>query len=815
MAYNVSTAFREQCYSGESLYTCRLIIGGETIPTEQLSSITISSPIIDTSSEIFYIGTFISQKLTIQFKNLNGINTTSGTNVELYISQNVNGVWEEVPIGKYLIDESPENYYKSAQIECLDYAIKFATNLDYSPAFVDGKITIDDLLQWICNHYGVTLGNYPNTNGDIEIATYDSTISGKRWISYIAELKGCNAKMDRYGRLILVPLKQQPVVTIDATKGGALELGEKYFIQQVTYFDATRNYTFQESDINVNYEGNALYYNGNRIKYTAPQGTGNILIIRQDNPFILNAEVVENIYNVVKRFTIWSLKTENYGDISLDAWDIINYQVDGKDYYTYNNNTITYAMTIMSKVETKIPTKQQEITTNVVEGTEQQRYRRLGAEVNSLNAQIQIFAEENRVISDTKVGYNQVQLVNAYEGTLHYLSIKGQMSLLYPSDDLYPSNTLYPLDSYLSVDGVDQVRLDINYLNYISPKVCDEFIYEDGKCKIIRRVGVDNNGNLYPLTQEITEERADVIIKVKNNSILKLTSFHNLIYSTLYLLQNNFTDTFAPTMDLISKINISPEQIQIQSNKLKLEGYTTINDNFGVDLEGNMWAKNGKFSGSIYLENGGEVIGGNGLMTYLRFDNEEGVVGNFNSVGFFYNYDEVEGTEEGWDYKNMVLDYFIPKDFTIEHAYLTLETTPVFGDDDITGEQFTGYCKQLKVYSLEGQTGYKFYFASYIQVVQQSSSLTNEIINCFGTSSYTPQNPVLGSIESVASVDIKDYLLKGKGGTLILKTNVSKPTHGVEPDGTIHNREAGENTGMARMTLHVYGYMPFEGEESE
>lgn len=394
MAYNVSSAFREQCYSGKSLYTCRLIIDGKTIPIEQLASITISSPIIDTSSEIFYIGTFISQKLTIQFKNTNGINTSSGTNVELYISQYVNGLWEEVPIGKYLIDESPENYYKTAQIKCLDYAIKFATNLDYSSAFVDNKITIDNLLQWICNHYGVTLGSYPSINGNVEIGTYDSTVSGKRWISYIAELKGCNAKMDRQGRLILVPLKSLPAVTIDATKGGSLELGEKYFVQQVTYFDATRNYTFREADINVNYEDNPLYYNGNRIKYTSPEGKGNILIIRQDNPFVLNEEVVENIYNVVKRFTIWTLKCENYGDISLDAWDIIDYQVDGKDYYTYNNNTITYSSTIMSKVETKIPTKQQEITTNVVEGTEQQKYRRLGAEVNSLNAQIQIFAEE-------------------------------------------------------------------------------------------------------------------------------------------------------------------------------------------------------------------------------------------------------------------------------------------------------------------------------------------------------------------------------------------------------------------------------------
>ena len=373
MAYNVSAAFREQCYSGESLYSCRLIIGGNTIPISQIASITISSPIIDSNSETFYIGTFISQQLTIQFKNLDGIDTTSGTNVDLYISQNVSGTDIEVPIGKYVIDESPENYYQSAKIVCLDYAIKFATNLDYSSALVDNKITIDNLLQWICNHYGVTLGSYPSINGNVEIGTYDSTVSGKRWISYIAEIKGCNAKMDRLGQLTLVPIKSSPAVTINALKSASWELGEKFEISQVTFFDAIRNYTYGDDSENT-------------------------LFLRQDNPFIINTNVVQNVYNAVKDLQIWSLKCENYGDISLDAWDIIQYTLGNETYYTYNNNTITYAMTIMSKVETKIPTKQQEITTNVLGGDEQQQIRRLKTEVNTLDNEITIAAQQIETI---------------------------------------------------------------------------------------------------------------------------------------------------------------------------------------------------------------------------------------------------------------------------------------------------------------------------------------------------------------------------------------------------------------------------------
>lgn len=40
--------------------------------------------------------------------------------------------------------------------------------------------------------------------------------------------------------------------------------------------------------------------------------------------------------------------------------------------------------------------------------------------------------------------------------------------------------------------------------------------------------------------------------------------------------------------EIISKINLSPEEIIINSNKISLEGYTTVNDNFSIDENGNV-----------------------------------------------------------------------------------------------------------------------------------------------------------------------------------------------------------------------------------
>ena len=86
--------------------------------------------------------------------------------------------------------------------------------------------------------------------------------------------------MNRYGELILEPLTTTPATTINAKKGSKFELGEKYKISQVTYYDAIRNFTYGTD-------------------------TDNTLFIRQDNPFINNTSVVENIYDVVKDFEIY------------------------------------------------------------------------------------------------------------------------------------------------------------------------------------------------------------------------------------------------------------------------------------------------------------------------------------------------------------------------------------------------------------------------------------------------------------------------------------------------------------------------------
>ena len=146
MAYNVSNNYRDIVYSGGAIYDCMLKINNVQVPNTQIQSIKISSPIIDTSADtgkMFHIGTFISQSLEIKFKNLDGLDFTTNPLIELSIGMYVNNAYEYVPIGKYLIDELAENYQQTCTITCMDYAIKFKSELDISQFFNETETDID------------------------------------------------------------------------------------------------------------------------------------------------------------------------------------------------------------------------------------------------------------------------------------------------------------------------------------------------------------------------------------------------------------------------------------------------------------------------------------------------------------------------------------------------------------------------------------------------------------------------------------------------------------------------------------------------
>lgn len=635
MAYTVSEKFREKVYSGESLYSCKLTIDYVEVPYNQIESIKISSPIIDSSSNAFYLGSFVSQSITVKFKNLDGLVIQSGSKVDLSIGQYIDTDYEYVPIGKYLIDDLGENYQTTCEITCLDYAVKLKPNIDYSPCFTDGKATIDTILKYICESFGVTLGTYPSINGDIETSEYDSTVSGKQFISYIAELKGSNAKFGRDGKLYLIPLKSDPVCTINALSSKSWELNEKYEISRVVYEDAIRHYENGTEDANT-------------------------LYIRTSNIYIgeVGVDMVKNIYDAVNGFKMYSLKCENMGDISLDAWDLIRYQLgtdsDGNPIYydTLNNNTITYQMTIMSTVETKLPTTQQTETTNIVGGDTESKFYKVSTEVNKITGNITMLTaktteiEENITNNYYTVTQTNQLIQNAESGVTNTFSEAGGNNIFRNTGLWFKADTaniqnLYDESFVYCTYNSDAVNKSLTNV-YPSSTSVTGYIRSENLMEI-------NSAYEYSLdVPELTYKHGDTTLSYKT-SLLELTSNREFQLENGEILKHELsagssTIKFkSDTAYVMLLIEVAKRNIIAQDDLNGNTIYSSLPDNFYENItktnrivDGEADTGTTKFVLQTYVDNNNYYVGFNSVYTekttppspYLYYKSDNGVVNN-------------------------------------------------------------------------------------------------------------------------------------------------------------------------------------------
>ena len=459
------------------------------------------------------------------------------------------------------------------------------------------------------------------------------------------------------------------------------------------------------------------------------------------------------------------------------------------------NDEINVTQGLEENVHTKIPEKSETDYkyASKTDRTISQAYiivKKNEAEIEALSSKIVDMSGEIN-------GIGSITLENAYVGTLHRIEISGNISKLLPMNSLQPSNNLTPLDTYLIVDNTKYL-LDIDYLSYTSVEQHDTFIYEDGKCWIERA-----NGTI--------EEKSDLIIQVNSNSTITMEHYNNAIIKCIYLLENEYTDTFTNQMDLLAQINLTPGNAKILANKIKLEGYTTINENFGVDLEGNMWAKNGSFSGNIYLEDGNKILGGDGLYSCLSYTST-GRYSGWEILGFSTSGYNLTSTETR--YSDVFVNAYIPEKFVVESAYIILECSSMYSayEDASGGHDVVGIPKNLKLFKGSNLTTVSFFYYPYQAVDEYTEYSGDEIQNAFESNSYTPDISYPGNVNVKRTIDISEYIDNGFNSFFVRSMLSPKPVvKTFRPAGATFDyynyEEIVNNTGIGRLSLYVYGFM--------
>ena len=370
--YVIDEKWRRKMYEGSLGYTPRIYLpnsngGHSELSPLYLKSLKVNNPSLDKESKSFYLGNFISQKLEFETTFLYSnflVGKTIYFEMKLLEYDTTGEIVDDItiPIGLFVVDSQEIDVSNRVwKIVALDKAVKFKDNFEPMADIVGDGITAVDLLQALCNYYGVELGSYPNTNTNAITAYIDNTKSGNQYVSYIAEIMGGNARINRDGQLDIVPAVSAPVAAINPLACEEFEI------------TGPESYQF----------ANVQYDNG-LIEHHAPStmsDTGNTLNVRQDNIFITGTEeerqaVIDNIYSSLgsQSFTIYSLKAKNYIDISLDPYDVVSYTPDENEaekYNTYYSNEWEFnGGTPMGINEIKIPTTQQEKTTNTIPATE-------------------------------------------------------------------------------------------------------------------------------------------------------------------------------------------------------------------------------------------------------------------------------------------------------------------------------------------------------------------------------------------------------------------------------------------------------------
>ena len=202
-------------------------------------------------------------------------------------------------------------------------------------------------------------------------------------------------------------------------------------------------------------------------------------------------------------------------------------------------------------------------------------------------------------VTETLTGEKTITLENCAEGNLLELHIYGNNEVfdyLYPSDDLYPADNLYPYgDSRIVVTDEDNnstiYELGVTDVLRKSGEVYDEYVLKDGKASAIRRINKDGTIK----TQETIEELGEYSIKVTEGTNTLTIQNYTANMSVKYAIQNDYTEVFATKVDMkssitqtaeeinsvvskkvdenevISKINQSAEEVQIEANRISFK----------------------------------------------------------------------------------------------------------------------------------------------------------------------------------------------------------------------------------------------------
>ena len=853
----MSDSDKQALLDGTATIPFRITILGET---EDDNVVLTEADIVDVTYEDYRyvdtaticIGQFVARDISGTVLNYNSDLVIENKEIKVEMGVKTDSTTTYYSLGNFLVT-LPENddVDDTLDFEAMDYTKKF--NQEFDATDLTFPCTALQLAQYCCNKCGVELATTTFTNSTFIVPnnqyetgdTYRKVMQDIGKLAYSWVRIGWDNKCyidfdvpttvsDKYNKINIsnyydLSLQKEVFGPVNRVVIGMTDVeGENAYIEDEDSIAENGVCELQIMDCNITYTP--------ELRQQAIQGASRLFgltylpleINTTGHPWLLGKELIEvTTTEDTKVTTIPFDRTIEYmGHIKTK----LTSKADTKTETEYKNPGTLETSVRQTRI---IVDKQNQTITQLVTDVDEydERITQIQQDVDSISQEVSQISDLTREAT----GIGSVSVVDAYAGNLLEFRIYGDVCPLFPRTNSYPSSTLFtkPARYFLTIEYQESgenkqhiVQLPFDYL-LISGDVYDEFVIEtDGSCYKIKRLQLLANGETQPLEEELIIKYDNLNIPIYEGDNKFSINYYTPNFYIKYAMQSDLTDLFATkvevnssitqtrdeielsvskeitdatdTESLISKINLSPGQI-------RLEGTVTANENFKILQDGSIEAVNGSFSGDIFLGDGKRVIGGDGLFTNLQYSTT-GEYWGWSLLGFTYRYTSTGGTV---DYADLILDCNIPENFTVESAYITLDTTAINGtyyDGDSSGD-VVGKPRNLRLYKGSSYNTFSLYYTYGSDYWYDGNSLIlDEIDHAFGPSiNYTPDIGFAGSVVSADSIDISNQIRVGERNQFVIRSAYTKPSN---------TQGAMANTGLGRMTLNIFGYMSTEEEIS-
>lgn len=776
----------------------------QTLTSEQLNSVT---------------PTFQGAILKSVMKELDvdsNVDIPLGTIVNCKFGVLVNGAYEYLNYGNYVVYSSKKQEDTSSyKIVCYDKMLcSMKQNEDLGVTY---PISVRDYINALCTKIGL---EFKNKNS--EFANYDKVIDKELYVG-----------LDYTYRDIFDELAQVTASTIYINEEDKVEI--KY-ISDVAVDTIDEDYL---KDCNINFGKkygpiNSIVLNRGEsdnvyLRDEKSVSVNGLCEIKIKENQIMNwndrSDYLPDILEKLNGLTYYLNDFVSTGITYYDVCDRYNVKIDEKVYScVIFNDEIQITQGLIENIHTDMP-EETETDYKKADKTDR-RINSVSISVDKIQKEIDLLNQKVVNLSATVTGINKLELTECSNTPLYKLIISGDDDLLFPNTKLFPGATTYLKNSFLYVNrGTDDemtYNLGISSLRTLGT-VKDEFILEDGRTTLIKRIGLNSNLEKYVLDEPVTKDLGDLSISLKEgNNTIELPSFSTSRLTATYLLKNQYTDTFATQASVTNQIKVAQDEILIESKSqilesgdeliasinttstgnvkikasdtISLEGAISANGNFKIDEKGNAIMNSATITGgNITLPDGGKVVGGDGMMSVMIVNASIWSSQFLGGQGFMpMGFEGISG--QGYAI-SQVLDFVIPENFKPRKAFIYLKHIPLTSKgyfDSQTEQSYTGYARNVKAYLCsDGSSSRSINYSIGPPSIEGNYT---EIPKAFGTNGFTGSATEL---KEATSIDINNYIKNTGTYSIQLKSSMTAPT----AYKTIY-----EATGCLLAQLYIYGY---------